>query len=144
MADEQLAVVGDTWCISRLHRVIKPEKALLCTKFLLDIKATIRRLHGVNTNFEDDHEDLIDILLAEDKWSANENGVTVELEHDDPYDVNVDAISQVLSHLQVPLQAHESLVDTILFRSYESARNCGSCVDLKILHMEISVDLYVV
>lgn len=144
MACEQLAVVGDTWCIARLHRVIEPEKPLPCTKFLLDIKATIRRLHGDNTSFDDDHEDLTDILLAEDKWSADENGAIIELEHDDPYDVNVVAISQVLSHLQVPLPAHETLVDTILFRSYESARNCGSCADRNILHMEISVDLYVV
>lgn len=139
--EERWEVVGDTYCNSRLLGVTEPDERddLSRTKFLMDIKAIIRRLAAQRPA---DHYD-VDMLLTEKNWSVEEDEATIEFQYNEAYDVvsAMKSISDALSVLLVPIQTHSSLVDRILFQASNAAKNCDD--DRKVLHMAVVVDLYV-
>lgn len=136
--EESWEVVGDTYCNSRLLGVTEPDERddLSGTKFLMDIKAIIRRLAAQRPA---DHFD-VDMLLTEKNWSVEEDEATIEFQYDDVVSA-MKSISDALSVLLVPIQTHSSLVDRILFQASNAANNCDE--DRKVLHMAVVVDLYV-
>lgn len=139
--EEHWEVVGDTYCNSRLLGVTEPDVRddLSRTKFLMDIKAIIRRLAAQRPAYHFD----VDMLLTEKNWSVEEDEATIEFQYDEAYDVvsAMKSISDALSVLLVPIQTHSSLVDRILFQASNAVNNCDE--DRKVLHMAVVVDLYV-
>ncbi|KAL6217745.1 hypothetical protein ACLB2K_010962 [Fragaria x ananassa] len=127
LASDYWKVVLDTCCHTYLEAIIEPETPLLRTMFLMDLNATIRRLHSNNVRISENQDSIELQFNPNDNFLRELQGV---------------ALSKKLQELQVPIEESESLVDTILYRAsefewkYQASR--------KILRMRVEVDLYVI
>lgn len=101
---------------------IEPENELPCTKLLIEIEATIRRVPSRDVHDEEIIEDNIRYNVNQAPWS-----IELQYNSNDDHtlrDLQGVALSNKLRELQVPIEARSSLVDTILFKASEMKQKC--------------------
>ena len=136
MASDYWKVVGDAFC-NVLVGFTEPENEFLCSNtntFLMEFEAVIRRV----TSDEADR-------LLDDDVSPREIVNTTSIELDDSDSSYMEAtLSETLQQLQVPLEERNFMVENVMLKASEAARNLSPCAGGKRLRMRVNIDMYVI
>ncbi|XP_068329587.1 probable E3 ubiquitin-protein ligase RHC2A [Pyrus communis] len=131
-------VVGEPYCYTWIHGIDESEDSIQSTHFVMYIKATIRRQQPrVSEEVEEEDAEI------EEHFSVND--ATMELQFDpDSTDMGI-LISNTLSGLHIPLQAHPPIVAEILYKAYSWATDNDSYFppSREVFHMGVYVEVSV-
>ncbi|TQD72902.1 hypothetical protein C1H46_041559 [Malus baccata] len=129
-------VVGEPYCDTWVHGIDEFEDNERSMHFVMYIKATIRR-HQPRVSEEVEEED----AAIEEHLSVND--ATMELQFDPESDMGL-LISNTLSGLHIPLQAHPPIIAEILYEAYSWAlENDNYFPGREVFHMGVYVEVSV-